>query len=153
MSRISELKCAYEEMETAVLLEMHSSGTMTQEAYEAIEAVLRERSVAIPTRPCEAKTTQSERPGWQRRALVHASRTAQVFAAAGIAVPILLLSLDYLAVMPVESAGALMFPAMFVLFLFDWRGGIGPELVIAIIANVASFAAIGWLVGYGWPRK
>jgi len=46
-----------------------------------------------------------------------------------------------------------MFPAMFVLFLLDWRGGMGPAILLALAANAMAFAGVGWLVGYGLSRS
>lgn len=153
MSRETELKQQYQALHTQALLEIHRSGTLTDEAYRVLEEVLKERLVEVPARPSQPATNQAQQPEWQRRAMTSASRMAQIFAAAGVAIPSVLFCLDYFGAIPVASTGGLMFPAMFVLFLLDWRGGMGPEILLALAANAMAFAGVGWLVGYGLSRS
>jgi len=78
---------------------------------------------------------------------------AQIFAAAGVAIPSVLLCLDHFEAIPIASTGGLMFPAMFVLLLLDWHGGMGPAVLLALSANAMAFAGVGWLMGYGLSRS
>lgn len=153
MSRKTELKHTYEGLKTQALLELHGSGGLTDEAYDALEKVLRGRLVNVPARPSAFTDTQARRPEWQQKAMKTASHVAQIFAVVGIATPSLLLCLDHFAAIPLQSTAGLMLPAMCVLIALDWRGGIGPELLVALSVNATASAGVGWLVGYGWSRS
>ena len=51
----------YDEMSTEALLDLHAKGTLTEEAYAVLEAVLVNRSVPVPKRPRVASGTRERK--------------------------------------------------------------------------------------------
>jgi len=47
------LSSTYREMTTEELLRLHGEGTLTEEAYDAIESALKSRKIDVPSRPSE----------------------------------------------------------------------------------------------------
>ena len=57
----------YEEKETSDLLDLHKSGTLSEEAYEIIESVLIKRGERLPDRPTDiAAKPKKPLPTWVR---------------------------------------------------------------------------------------
>jgi hypothetical protein len=152
MENKEELIQIYKELSTEALLEIHASGSLTDRSYEVLEQELRERSVDIPNRPEDFITHDKDRPEWQRLAIKKASLFARLFAVIGFIAPFIFFLLDHLNIVSLVSTEYLIFPASFALMLLDWRGGIGP-LIFAASFNAAVSSAIGWVIGYGWPRS
>jgi hypothetical protein len=137
------LKETYGCMETDALLQLHSSGTLTDEAYEALESELINRSVPIPDRP----GIESKRDEHQSRVRKHRTLWAKGFALIGIVIPIICLALDFepLGLMRVCE---LCWPTGFLLFAMEGHFYL-PIVLISITLNSGVWAGFGWLIGYG----
>jgi hypothetical protein len=97
--------------------------------------------------------TQTPREAdWQLRAKRKASRCAQLFSVIGAVLAAVYATLISLHGSSIAVLDPLVFPASFILFLADWRGGFGPAVLLAMTANSAAWAGIGWIFGYGTSR-
>ena len=137
-----KLREVYKSMETDVLLELHSEGTLTDEAYEILESELDNRSVPVPNRPSK----ESKHDKNQSKKRKHCAFWAQSFAAIGVVIPIICLTLDF------EPPGLmraceLCWPTALIL------GGSTQlylgDVFLSIALNSVIWAGTGWLIGYG----
>ena len=138
-----KIKETYECMETDVLLQLHSDGALTDEAYEVLESELNRRSVPVPNRPSK-KSNHNKNQSRERK---HCVLLAKRFATIGAIIPIICLALDF------EPQGLmrvceLCWPTAFLLL------GLGthfhlPTVLISIALNSCIWAGFGWLIGYG----
>ena len=91
MSEREKLRTLYQSWSTEELLDIHASGSPTDVAYAVLEDVLNKRGVSIPQRPDKQTNATSPSLGSQYSARVNASRCAQIFAIAGLVLPVLFL--------------------------------------------------------------
>lgn len=94
----------------------------------------------------------SQEADWQLRAKRKASRWAQLFAVIGAVLVVAYSALSALYGSSIKVLDPFVLPASFILFLGDWRGEFGPAVLLAIAANAAVWAGIGWMFGYGSAR-
>lgn len=135
------LETQYAELSTAALLDLHAAGTLTDDAYAALESELRTRGVTIPDRPAppagdgQPKATAI----WARR-----------FAVVGVVLPAICLALEFEPAL-VMRACELCWPTGFLLLAAD--GDMNVALVLlAIGLNALPWAGLGWVVGYARSR-
>lgn len=104
--RQQELLKIYDGMRTDTLPEMHSEGTLTEDAYEILESVLASRSVPIPKRPTRESKSQEK-----KTSILWAIRLASF----GEILPVICLALDFEPIALSKICG-LCWPSAFFLF-------------------------------------
>ena len=137
-----EVRYYYDEMTTEALLELHAGGTLTAEAYEALEAVLAGRSVPVPKRPREAGGTRERKLS---------TRWALRLAAFGAACPLVCLALQFKPA-AARAVCELCWPSAIILFAADGRFNLAIYSV-SIAVNALAWAGLGWIIGYGLSAR
>ncbi len=140
---LTRLKETYAQMETEALLELHSAGSLTEEAYDALESELRARLVAIPGRPNKEPSKDEN----QRQGKNNGTLWTKIFALIGAIIPIICLTFNF------QPPGLMKVCELFWPTGFLLLGG-GSQLnlplaLIAILVNSGLWAGLGWLIGYG----
>jgi hypothetical protein len=141
-NRQAELRTIYQGMNTDALLQLHAAGTLTDDAYTALEAVLQSRSVAIPARPRQPATPSK---------ITRSARWARGFAVIGLVLPIICLVLDFkpTAVMRICE---LCWPSGFMLLATEGQFNLAV-VAFSITINAFIWGGLGWLVGYGLSSR
>ena len=136
--RQEELLKIYDGMRTDALIEIHSEGTLTEDAYEILESVLASRSVPIPKRLNRESKSQEKKTStlWAIR-----------LASFGAILPVICLALDFEPIALSKICG-LCWPFAFFLFAADGHFNLAIYS-ISITVNAFLWAGLGWLIGYG----
>jgi hypothetical protein len=122
------------------------------ETSAALLLINRATIVVINDRYSENMTQAPQELDWQLRAKRKASIWSQLFAVIGAVLAAIYSILISQYGSSITVLDPLVLPASFILFLGDWRGGFGPAVLLAMAANSAVWAGIGWIFGYGTSR-
>ena len=138
-----ELLKQYEDMSIEALLELHAAGTLTEYANAILETELRKRSVPIPEKSEQQISEELRAKAIEKLQKKHIRRWVMIFAAIGLAIPLICEITDFAMLAFCEFC----WPAGFLLFAMDGHFNITIFLV-SILLNSGLWAFLGWLIGY-----